>query len=66
MTSLFSPKTPSPATPKPPAQSSPEVMAAADAERRRQRSASGRAATELTGGSGSMAPTVGTKTLLGQ
>ena len=36
MTSLFSPKTSSPAVPKPPAQSSPEVMAAADAERRRQ------------------------------
>ena len=64
MTSLFKPKTP--AMPKPPAQSSPEVMAAADAERRRQRAASGRASTLLSGGDGTASPTVGTKTLLGQ
>lgn len=64
MTNLFKPKIPD--MPKPPAQSSPEVMAAADAERRRQRAASGRAATMLSGGVGAASPTVGTKTLLGQ
>ena len=66
MTSLFKPKTPAMPEVKPPAQSSPEVMAAADAERRRQRAASGRASTLLSGGDGTASPTVGTKTLLGQ
>lgn len=66
MTSLFKPNSPKLPEVKPPAQSSPEVLAAADAERRRQRGAAGRAATELTGGGGSVAPNVGTKTLLGQ
>lgn len=63
MSSLFS----SPKTPKvtPPSEATPEVMASADAERRRQRASSGRAATMLTGGTAAT-PNVGTKTLLGQ
>lgn len=64
MASLFS----SPKTPKvtPATQATPEVVAAADAERRRQQAGAGRAATMLSGGTGAATPTVGTKTLLGQ
>lgn len=66
MTGLFKPKVATPAAaPAAPTEATPEVQAAADAERRRQRSANGKAATMLSGGSGSAAPSVGTSTLLG-
>jgi hypothetical protein len=60
------PKKPEPPKP-PPSVDTEGVNAAADAERRRQRAASGRAATMLTSGSGlgTSAPT-GTKKLLGR
>ena len=65
MTKLFAPKIP--AAPKPaPTVATPDVMAAAEAERRRNRTASGKASTMLTGGTGVAAPTTGTNTLLGQ
>lgn len=64
MSSIFgSSKTP--ATPKPtPTVATPAVEAAAEAERRRYRQASGRAATILTSGSQS-SPMLGTTKLLG-
>jgi hypothetical protein len=65
MTKLFAPKIP--AAPKPaPTTATPDVMAAAEAERRRNRTASGKASTMLTGGAGVAAPVTGTNTLLGQ
>ena len=67
MSSLFSPKvsTPAPMTP-PPSIDTPGVQAAADAERRRQRTASGRASTMLTGGTAKTgSDMIGTSTLLG-
>lgn len=50
-----------------PTVATPAVEAAADAERRRQRTASGRAATMLTtpGSAGQASPLVGTTKLLG-
>ncbi len=65
MTKLFTPSIPAP--PKPaPTVATPDVRPAAEAERRRNRSASGKASTMLTGGAGVAAPTTGTNTLLGQ
>lgn len=65
MTKLFTPSIPK--APKPaPTVATPDVMAAAEAERRRNRTASGKASTMLTGGAGVAAPTTGTNTLLGQ
>jgi len=65
MTRLFTPKTPAAPAPAP-TLATPDVMAAAEAERRRNRTASGKAATMLTGGAGVAAPVTGTNTLLGQ
>lgn len=48
-----------------PSVATPAVQAAADAERRRQRAATGRAATMLTDQSNYTAPTIGTTKLLG-
>ena len=58
------PKTPMAPAPTP-SVATPAVEAAADAERRRQRTASGRAATMLTNQEGSSAPNIGTTKLLG-
>jgi hypothetical protein len=66
MTKLFSPKTPAMPAPAPTV-ATPDVQAAAEAERRRNRTASGKASTMLTGGQGVTTPlTTGTNTLLGQ
>ena len=65
MTRLFTPKTPAP-TPPAPTLATPDVQAAAEAERRRNRTASGKASTLLTGSTGVAAPVTGTNTLLGQ
>lgn len=65
MSKLFSPSTPAVSAPTPTV-ATPDVQAAAEAERRRNRTASGKAATMLTGGAGVAAPVTGTNTLLGQ
>lgn len=63
MTKMFSPKVTTPAAPTIPTTA---VEAAAEAERRRQRISSGRAATMLSGGMGDVsAANVGTTKLLG-
>lgn len=65
MSGLFSsPKVPKPKPPPSVAQSE-GVQAAADAERRRQRLASGRASTMLSDQENMSAPMVGTRKLLG-
>lgn len=58
------PKTPAMPTPTPTV-ATPAVEAAANAERRRQRTASGRAATMLTSQENYSSPNVGTTKLLG-
>ena len=58
------PKTPMAPAPTP-SVATPAVEAAADAERRRQRTASGRAATMLTNQESYSAPNIGTTKLLG-
>lgn len=69
MSGLFSsPKMPAPppAPVAPPTVATPQVQAAADAQRMRTRAASGRAATMLTSGDEEEnRPTVGTRKLLG-
>jgi len=67
MSALFrSPKTPEP-PPIKPTVATPDVQAASMATRRRERAASGRAATMLTSSDEqSAAPMIGTKKLLGQ
>lgn len=67
MTKILSPKVATPEAPKPaPTVATPAVEAAAEAERRRQRNASGRAATMLSGGSDSVSSAnVGATKLLG-
>lgn len=66
MSGLFSPKTPKAPEPAPTV-ATPDVQAAADAERRRQRTASGRASTMLTDpGTGTVGMSVGAKKLLGE
>jgi hypothetical protein len=66
MTKLFSPKTPAMPAPAPTV-ATPDVQAASEAERRRNRTASGRASTMLTGGQGVTGPlTTGTNALLGK
>ena len=49
-----------------PSVATPNVQAAAQAQRRRERTASGRAATQLSGGTATSESSVGTKKLLGQ
>lgn len=62
----MAPKVATPEAPAPtPTAATPAVEAAAESERRRQRMASGRAATMLTGSSGASSGMVGTKKLLG-
>ena len=58
------PKTPALPTPTPTV-ATPAVEAAADAERRRQRTSSGRAATMLTNQETYSTPNIGTTKLLG-
>lgn len=67
MTKLFgSPKTPA-APPPAPTVATPDVQAAAEAERKRNRTASGKASTMLTGGQGvTGTSSVGTNALLGK
>lgn len=68
MSGLFKPKDVAAQTAAPaaaPSVATPAVQAAADAERRRQRASSGRAATMLTDQSNYTAPTIGTTKLLG-
>lgn len=65
MSSLFGAKTPAPPPPTPTV-ATPAVQAAGDAQRMRQRAASGRAATMLTSTEEQMrTPMTGTKKLLG-
>lgn len=64
MSSLFKPKTPEAPAPAPTV-ATPAVQAAADATRRRERIASGRASTMLTDAGGQAAPETATKKLLG-
>jgi hypothetical protein len=54
-----------PPAPPPPTVATPQVKAAADAQRMRARTASGRAATMLSDQDEYQRPTVGTKKLLG-
>jgi len=54
-----------PAAVAPPTVATPQVQAAADAQRMKTRAASGRAATMLTDPEDDERPTVGTKKLLG-
>lgn len=61
----MAPKSPEVDTTVAPTAATPAVEAAAEAERRRQRMASGRAATMLTGSAGASSGMVGTKKLLG-
>lgn len=49
-----------------PSVATPNVQAAAQAQRKRERTASGRAATQLSGGTATSESSVGTKKLLGQ
>ena len=57
---------PAPAAPvTPPTVATPQVQAAADAQRMKTRAASGRAATMLTNPEDEERPTVGTRKLLG-
>lgn len=68
MSGLFSsPKMPEmpKAAEAPPTVATPQVQAAADAQRMKARAASGRAATMLTAAGEDEKPTVGTKKLLG-
>lgn len=69
MSGLFSkPSMPAPppaAPPAPPTVATPQVQAAADAQRMKTRAASGRAATMLTAAGEDEQPKVGTKKLLG-
>ena len=66
------PKMPEVAAPTPPTAAetpsvaTPNVQAAAQAQRKRERTASGRAATQLSGGTATSESSVGTKKLLGQ
>jgi hypothetical protein len=65
MSGLFSsPSMPAPPS-APPTVATPQVQAAADAQRIKTRAASGRAATMLTDQDEYQRPTVGTKKLLG-
>lgn len=57
---------PPPAPKPPPAVDTEAVKAAGDSERKKQRAAAGRAATELTKGKQLSSAEVGTKKLLGQ
>lgn len=58
---------PAPAAPvAPPTVATPQVQAAADAQRMKTRAASGRAATMLTNPEDEQRPMVGAKKLLGQ
>lgn len=65
MTKILKPSVPQvPKQAMGPTEADPAVMAAADAERRRQRMAAGQASTMLTGGTAGTGP-VGTTKLLG-
>jgi len=66
MTKLFTPKVSMPAAPAPaPTVATPDVEAAAESERRRARTASGKASTMLTSQESYTAPTVSAAKLLG-
>lgn len=69
MTKLFTPKVATPIVPPQiktaPSEATPNVQAAADAERMRQRRQRGAATTMLTGSQGASAGNVGTTKLLG-